>query len=366
MDAMPVISYRVNEPGGTSVVAADDWQCLDGLPIRRVKWWGGYPGHGSQDPSLLPPPEESAARFILSWYSPSAGSPDAPGVLIAQETVAVFQEVVAGTATVEIAPQTYQYEHIYQYEHWLQTPWPQQKDSQYFLVIQAVFDSPEHSYDWGWIPSEVNYLRPAVQLWDENDGWNELSWPQTHRLGYGPKGLAFELYTDEPTPTPTPSVSPTLPPTETPTISPTPSVSPAPTPLFQRWLARPNISDGISRFSWKQSGAKQPLTSRDRLDAQPEVNPVIVADDWMAGDDRPLNRITWWGAFQQLVFGGRYSQGTARRPTHSIRDHLVSFCRWSSRTARRGGNHPHPDRDETRLVWRRGTLEYARLLYARV
>ena len=224
IDGMPIVSCADIAPGAETAVVADDWICSDGKPIRGVKWWGGYPNYEPQNSSILPPPAQRPSKFILSWYSRSASEPYIPMTLLAQEEVTVFTEIAAEVPMAHYGPNSYQYEHIYEYECSLATPWNQTQNSMYFLQILAIFDSANHTYEWGWFASEYHSLEPAAKYWGESDGWVPLMWEDYHRLGYGPMGVAFDLITLEPTPTPS------LTPTASLTPSPTPSSSPSPTP----------------------------------------------------------------------------------------------------------------------------------------
>jgi hypothetical protein len=107
--------------------AADDFQCVDGIPIVRVEWWGAYWNPGA--PPL-------ADYFVIRFYTSVPGPPFGhPGDVIYEQACLTYSEEAAGG--------------LYHYEQELAMPFEQEAGETYWISIQAV-----HLFftggQWGW------------------------------------------------------------------------------------------------------------------------------------------------------------------------------------------------------------------------
>jgi len=253
------------------VRVADDFLCLDGNPIVHIRWWGSYPGYEEVVQDMMPPPDIGLLGFWLRWYEYDPGETySIPGNLIAEEFCDNYTEYWYGS--VPRWDNSDLFEHEYLYDCDLLTSWTQEEDKTYFLSIQAVLNTSDPLFTWGWKNSEIHWNDDAVQTAPGAAfAWAELLWPDGHRLQGKSMDMAFELWTrsDVPTPTPTP----------TPYVSPTPTPTPPP---GVKWAQPPNFEDGFDMPSWMDTSG---------------VSSLVVADDFLCMDGLPINRIRWWGSY---------------------------------------------------------------------
>jgi hypothetical protein len=169
-------------------VVADDWKCLDGLPVTDFHWWGSYIDGG---------PGQGLLGFEISIHSdvPAGhlGHPSHPGDRLWWTLITLPQAHETFYAT---APD----HDIYQYFFELASPelyFYQQQGTIYWLDIMAIV-IPEDTI-WGWHtglrPGPENGLDAAVMMqgYDvytgEYTAWASLYDEQ------GPVQMAFELTT---------------------------------------------------------------------------------------------------------------------------------------------------------------------------
>ncbi len=197
-------SYGVVDGDLTNVevgenVAADDWKCLNGLPVTDFHWWGTYWGEG---PEVQGP---GAYAFEISIHAdiPAAdGFPSHPGALL-WSTVA---KVGAGQNEVQESLYTTGDEPTYQYNYQLDEPFNQDMNSIYWLDLIGLGQRlPENmgDIDWGW-RTAAGYdpiggpLDAAVSLfgYDAATGAYE-AWGSIYGVGDPPVyvPLAFEVST---------------------------------------------------------------------------------------------------------------------------------------------------------------------------
>jgi hypothetical protein len=116
--------------------SADDFECIDGIPINAVEWWGQYwnPGYVC-----------SAEYFVIRIYSYVPGPPwSMPGDLLAIYECFDYQE--------EFDPAYDQYHYFCE----LDPPFPQVVGEYYFISFQAVLVFTQCS-QWGWCECDPIY-----------------------------------------------------------------------------------------------------------------------------------------------------------------------------------------------------------------
>ena len=152
--------------------AADDFLCVDGVPIAAVEWWGDYWNPGE-------PPY--ADYFVIRFYSGLNGPPFGhPGELLYEQSCLVYSEDPEGDG--------------YHYLQELALPFEQEAGEVYWISIQAV-----HLFftggQWGWFEclSEDYWNDEAVMVFPQ------LGIPEwtTASLVVGEYAeLAFALYSE--------------------------------------------------------------------------------------------------------------------------------------------------------------------------
>ena len=224
-------------------------------------------------------------HFRISWhaYTHPQGYWSYPADLIMEEICTEYTEEWFGPVLDWETGAGW--EHEFQYDQDLLTPWPQEPGYYYFINIQAYYEAEPGPFVWGWKNCELTWNDDAVYSYDEGMTWWELVWPPGHRLEGLSMDMAFELWVEsETTPTPTPYE----PSTPTPTPSPTPT-STRPPPEDLKWSQLPNCIDGFNVDSFINIFPPNPAT-------------VIVADDWMCTDPHAITRVRWWGSFKGWMF----------------------------------------------------------------
>jgi len=172
---------------GPSYVIADDWRCLDGLPVTDVHWWGTY---------LKGAPTGTLA-FEISIHADipqDACCPSHPGELLHSEIGFVGSTVEE--AIFADGPEG----DIYQYNYDLEVPFAQVRGEVYWLNIIAIVPSSDDVV-WGWNtathPAPENGIDAAVRIDDYNPFTGEYSeWgPLYDTSECGKVPMAFELTT---------------------------------------------------------------------------------------------------------------------------------------------------------------------------
>jgi len=179
-----VTTQPVQKPGQ---VIADDWRCLDGLPVTDVHWWGSYI---EGEPGL-------PMMFEISIHEdiPDNGCcPSHPGALLHSEIGFV------GTDVQEAFFAAADEHDIYQYNYDLLVPFEQVQGEIYWLNIIAIVPSSSDVL-WGWHtairPAPENGIDAAVRIDDyclttgEYTQWG----PMYDDLTCSGVQMAFELTT---------------------------------------------------------------------------------------------------------------------------------------------------------------------------
>jgi len=173
-------------------VAADDWQCMDGLPITDIHWWGSYFGAVNtvdsfriiilaDDPDVTPPATSHPLSSVLASYTFNFSD---------------THQTSAGTDANGHA--------VYNYSVILPQAFEQEVGTYYWLVIEAVRADKTTAY-WGWHtatlgPNNNHNWDPAVTLNyfgpanGDYDGYTPLEY-QFPSGEWAYLDLAFELTT---------------------------------------------------------------------------------------------------------------------------------------------------------------------------
>jgi len=185
---------------------ADDWKCLDGKTIIKIRWWGSFPGYESGQGGEVSPPVDSPAGFLIRCYASVDIPFPQPGKMIKEFNCSGYSQKWHGSIQHSLKPPSY--EHEFLYECTLDDSWDQVKDVTYFLSIQAEYKTSSPTYVWGWLNSKDGRLSNAVSRVGAGK-WTQLEWPTGHSMEGKPMNMAFELITkSEITPTPTPTPTP--------------------------------------------------------------------------------------------------------------------------------------------------------------
>lgn len=120
--------------------SADDFMCLDGIPIVAVEWWGTY---------WNPGPDPFAYAFQIRFYENDPGPPSYPiDPPIYEEICYVFTE------------EWDDYYGQYHYYQLLDVPFDQVEGHIYWVSFVAYLDYPPQ---WGWCQAELQWEDCAVQ-----------------------------------------------------------------------------------------------------------------------------------------------------------------------------------------------------------
>lgn len=122
---------------------ADDFSDKVSQPVVHVAWWGSYIGGGA--------PVNPAQQFLISFETDvpaQPGAPSHPGTpLLSQIVTAGSLSPGSGTFTETLVNGNVP-EHLYKYNAELAIPFPEQKDTVYWLKIVALTNDP--ALAWGW------------------------------------------------------------------------------------------------------------------------------------------------------------------------------------------------------------------------
>jgi hypothetical protein len=137
---------------------ADDFADNFSSPVVHLTWWGSY-----MNPQT-PTPPQPVQKFLIAW---EADVPAPPGGFSQPGQVLQYEVVTAGplapgsgtfTETLERGPDPVLGEALFRYNAELKTPFPEQKDTVYWLKIVALVDVPQPVpfppppgvTQWGW------------------------------------------------------------------------------------------------------------------------------------------------------------------------------------------------------------------------
>jgi hypothetical protein len=139
---------------------ADDFADNFSTPVVHLTWWGSY----MNDP--VPAQQPPVQKFLIAWET---DIPAQPGGFSQPGQVLQYEVVTAGplspgsgtfTETLERGPDPVLQEALYRYNAELKVPFPEQKDTVYWLKIVALVDTPT--------PISPTNIPPGVTQW----GWH--------------------------------------------------------------------------------------------------------------------------------------------------------------------------------------------------
>ena len=178
-------------PGTLDWRVADDWKCTDGTPITHVRWWGQYhPYLDTQAGPVVAPTTNAPTSFWLRQYANNATDPanTEPGTLIKEVEIPIADCNQTYVQSVKIND-TPAYIHIFSYEATLILPWTQEKDSIYWLSVQAKFAVEPVWADgflhWEWLNTPTaDFLGKGLVSTDGGNTWANPSDPATTNFAF--------------------------------------------------------------------------------------------------------------------------------------------------------------------------------------
>nr|HPQ41381.1 hypothetical protein [bacterium] len=270
-------------------IAADDWLCIEPIPVTGIRWWGSYLNW-----DLPEPPSYGPISFHIGiWTDVPAGVTDPwshPGTMI-WETVVLRSDILEIYDGCDYYPgysldSCFFYEYLMPQEEWF---WQEPGDNIYWLSISAIYPIEPDQNPWGWKTREHYFNDAAIRILNPLmpvAGSTYVTGQPIEDPPETPWDLAFELVSDPQIPTATPTVAAT----PTPTEPPPPTVTPTPSPTWipeVKWSQPPQMNP--------QSPYPQCFWGWDELSVYQFYQ--IAADDWLCEDDRPITRIRWWGSY---------------------------------------------------------------------
>jgi hypothetical protein len=184
-------------------LAVDDWQCRTLRPITAIVWWGSYIGYRyeacSYGPFMaLPTPPD---RFHLQiWTDVPAGADPCyayshPNDVIWAYDVYDYDEVLVGY---DKHPHGEPNEPVFRYSVRLpQDMWFIQEDQNgvFWLSVQAVYDTQDPIYRWGWTNHAHAYNDDAVQGHTDIPS-GQWIWDELYDQTGASEDMSFMLFTD--------------------------------------------------------------------------------------------------------------------------------------------------------------------------
>ncbi len=232
---------EIDPPDFLSV--ADDWLCLDGSPVTDLHFWGSYLNwmDTRPEPPLVTP---GVKAFRIQIYSDAPaqepGDLSRPDRLLYQVWVEKFNETYVASIPVDWAPGV-EFEHKYRYDLDLPRIFWQRPGKTYWLNIAAVPAMPD--YPWGWESSMDRWNDFAVRGWYHDP--DHYAWePIPHPWNQEYLDMSFEITTCE---------------------------------HGAKWLQLPDMTNGINIIS--------------------DVERMVVADDFLCTDGKPVTEVHFWGSF---------------------------------------------------------------------
>lgn len=132
---------------------ADDFADKLSSPIVHLKWWGSY----IANPNLT-----SVPAFLISFESDIPANPNGgfsqPGTPLLSQIVTPGALTPGSGTFVETLINGNIPEHLYQYNAELSVPFPEQKDTVYWLKIVAL--SQDSALQWGWHNRDYTVMDP--------------------------------------------------------------------------------------------------------------------------------------------------------------------------------------------------------------
>lgn len=166
-------------------VVADDFLCVNGMPVTDVHWWGSYesdmiPGQPGQ---INPIP----TSFLISFWSdiPAGPSPfSRPGQLLKSYS---FPGLLGQWSGYQVWAQHNGYQFYADISH---DPFYQMQGNIYWVSIMSL-DNPL----WGWKTSADHWNDDAVQGDPLSGALQELRYPSNHPFAGSSIDMAYELTT---------------------------------------------------------------------------------------------------------------------------------------------------------------------------
>jgi hypothetical protein len=177
-------------------IVADDWPCESKTPVIAVVWWGSYIGYGfeacSYGPWMTLPVSPDYFRLGIWTDTPALPfdpqSYSHPNDLIWQYDANDYTEVLVGYDKHphgEPNEPVFRYSVRLPYEEWFLQ---REVNDIYWLSIEAVYESREPIYNWGWTNHKHVFMDNAVQghtnptgtimwqpLYDQTDETEDMS-----------------------------------------------------------------------------------------------------------------------------------------------------------------------------------------------
>ena len=231
-------------------IVADDWRCLDPMPVTDVHFWGSYIGWETNTPEpSLPPPGING--FVIRIYKdvPAGLSYSHPGDILYEVPIDDFKEEYF--ASILLPDRTY--EHKFYYSLDLPEPFVQEEGTIYWISIAAIM-LPDNQFPWGWETCDPEFHFMDNACWWVDGDWKELKPgepPIPAWYTHSTVDMAFEL---------------TVPPLPPPPLEPV------------KWQQRPDMVQGVNIVS-------NPLEE------------ISVADDWFCLDGSPVSDLHFWGSY---------------------------------------------------------------------
>ena len=192
--------FNSAEPANETLVA-DDWRCLRRTPVTAIVWFGSYIGYAYEacGTYLMPLPIKPDHFKLTVWTDVPAnpGDPNSyshPGSSIWQYVTSTYDEVFVGY---DKYPHGEPNEPVFRYSVRLpEDKWFHQPDFNevFWLSVQAVYDTHQPNYKWGWTNHQHMFNDGAVKGIKELSG--QWQWRKVVEQQDNSADMSFILFTD--------------------------------------------------------------------------------------------------------------------------------------------------------------------------
>jgi hypothetical protein len=186
-------------------LVADDWRCLRRTPVTAIVWWGSYIGYQYQacgNQPITPPIPPDKFELKIWTDVPVGADPDYtfshPGSVIWQYTVNQYDEVLVGFDKHPELEPPLRTEPVFRYSVRLpEDKWFRQPDFNgvFWLSIQAIYETAQPDYLWGWTNHQHVFNDDAVQGYNDQTS-GHWTWIELYDQTDASEDMSFVLFTD--------------------------------------------------------------------------------------------------------------------------------------------------------------------------
>jgi hypothetical protein len=195
-------AFRFDQPDKETLVA-DDWRCVRRTPVTAVVWFGSYIGYRYEacGSSFMTLPVKPTSFALTMWTDMPANDPcntlgySYPKDIVWAYTTDSYDEVLVGY---DKHPHAGPNEPVFRYsvrlpqDHWFRQP---DFNEVFWLGVQAVYDTEQPNYLWGWTNHQHQFNDDAVKG-TKHPSTGQWQWQQVFDQTEASADMSFVLFTD--------------------------------------------------------------------------------------------------------------------------------------------------------------------------